>query len=251
MMKIEFLKEPTLEFGEYFEHEDSKTGLAEFGPFGKNVSGLHKSEISLGIIGTGDTISGAKDWIKDCGSFIESENLKLIKPPKIDENDYKLFVEEQDTTVIKRLHKILNRDFEGFSRDTRWASEFQLNERWEKELRPADLTPLLKIEDKEDRIKQLVGLFDDEIKRLAKASPAPDIIVVALTEDIETQADSVRLEGNVYLNFRRALKARAMKWGKRRCVPVFRRLLTTWVKESCSAAIPSNGTKTISAKART
>ena len=38
---IDYLPEPKLQFGKYFEHEDTKTGLAEFGPFGQNIDGLH------------------------------------------------------------------------------------------------------------------------------------------------------------------------------------------------------------------
>jgi hypothetical protein len=65
-MKISFdyFEEPKLQFGNYFEHEDAKTGLAEYGPFGRNVSGLHVSEIRLGFIGTRESISGAKEWIE-------------------------------------------------------------------------------------------------------------------------------------------------------------------------------------------
>ncbi len=44
-----YLEEPILQFGEYFEHQDPKTGLAEFGLFGKSVPGLHASEIKLGF----------------------------------------------------------------------------------------------------------------------------------------------------------------------------------------------------------
>ena len=51
-LKIEYLEEPNLQFGGYFEHPDSKTGLGEFGPFGKNIPGLHPTDIRL--------VSGAK-----------------------------------------------------------------------------------------------------------------------------------------------------------------------------------------------
>ena len=61
MIEFDLLKEPKLEFGQYFEHEDSKTGLAEFGPFGKNISGLHPSEVRLGFVGTGEAIAGVKE----------------------------------------------------------------------------------------------------------------------------------------------------------------------------------------------
>src|SRR6476646_6326869 len=78
MLEIEYLPEPKLQFGSYFEHEDSKTGLAEFGPFGKNVDGLHPPEIRLGFVGTRETIAGAKEWIEECGTAIESENRKTV-----------------------------------------------------------------------------------------------------------------------------------------------------------------------------
>ena len=75
---FEHLREPKLQFGDYFEHEDTKTGLAEFGPFGKNVSGLHPSQIKLGFVGTRETISGCKEWIETCGAEIESENIRKV-----------------------------------------------------------------------------------------------------------------------------------------------------------------------------
>src|SRR4051812_6284384 len=76
---IEYLPEPKLQFASYFEHEDSKTGLAEFGPFGKNVDGLHPPEIRLAFIGIRETIAGAQEWIEECGSPIESENRKEVQ----------------------------------------------------------------------------------------------------------------------------------------------------------------------------
>jgi hypothetical protein len=209
---FDFLREPRLQFGEYFEHEDSKTGLAEFGPFGRNEPGLHRSEIKLGFLGTGDSIAGAKEWIADCGSPIESQNIKEIRS-KIDETE-KLFAVEQDEQTVVRVLKILNRDFVGFSRESQWGCEFQLNKRWERELRPQDIDHILKIEDKQARINELVAFFADEIKSMAKTAPAPDIIVVALTAEIEERAEAVQVSGNFYLNFRRALKAAVMKHGK-------------------------------------
>jgi hypothetical protein len=65
-IKVEYLGEPKLQFGHYFEHEDTKTGLAEYGPFGKNVTGLHPTQIKLGFIGTRETISGAKERVEMC-----------------------------------------------------------------------------------------------------------------------------------------------------------------------------------------
>lgn len=211
-IKVEYLAEPKLQFGSYFEHEDSKTGLAEFGPFGKNVAGLHASEIKIGIIGTRETIAGAKEWIEECGTPIESDKVKQTRSRAMS-SETTLFGEEEQEQQLIRISKILNRDFVGFRRDGPFQSCFQLNERWEKPLSPRELQKILDIEDKERRIWELVELFESQIESLAKIGPSPDIIILALTPEIAEQAHAVKLSGNFYLNFRRAIKARAMKWG--------------------------------------
>jgi len=215
-MSIEFkyIEEPKLQFGDYFEHEDTKMGLAEFGPFGKNIPGLHPSEIKLGFIGTRETVAGAQEWIEKCGSPIESENIRIISPkPRIDEGVLFNVETLTDTQVRRRLEKILNRDFVGFNRGSSFKCCFQANERWERHIQPRELDTILGIEDKERRIRELVGLFDDQIHSIADTDPTPDIITLALTPEIVEHAHSVRISGNFYLNFRRAIKARAMRWG--------------------------------------
>jgi hypothetical protein len=221
-IKIEYLPEPKLQFGSYFEHEDSKTGLAEFGPFGKNISGLHPSEIPLGFIGTRETIAGAKEWIEECGSPIESENRKVIEPEVKNDIGPSLFgagifedegsLPKPDDTFV-RIYKILNRDFIGFNRDSQFGSIFQTNDRWDRVLQPIEINRILEIEDKQQRIWELVNLFDDQIRVLAETKPSPRIIILALTTQMVEEAHAVQVTGNFFLNFRRAIKARAMKWG--------------------------------------
>lgn len=218
-ISVEYLQEPKLQFGKYFEHQDTKTGLAEFGPFGKNVPGLHPSEIKLGFIGTRETIAGAKEWLEECGSEIESENAKVIRQ-KIKEADDSptlfgdgIFDDDHVHEPLVRLYKILNRDFIGFSKDSEFESCFQMNERWDRTLRPDEIAKTLAIGDKQRRIWELVELFNENIRSLAETSPAPDIIILALTSEIVDDAYTVQVTGNFYLNFRRAIKAKAMKWG--------------------------------------
>lgn len=218
-ISIEYLKEPKLQFGKFFEHQDTKTGLAEFGPFGKNIDGLHPSEIKMGFIGTRETIAGAKEWLEECGSEIESENSKVIKA-KIKEIDNRptlfgqgIFEDEHIHEPMVRLYKILNRDFIGFSKESEFESCFQMNDRWDRTIRQDEINKTLSIEGKQRRIWELVELFDGHIKSLAETSPAPDIIVLALTPEIIDDAYTVQVTGNFYLNFRRAIKAKAMRWG--------------------------------------
>ena len=216
---VEYLPEPKLQFGQYFEHEDTKTGLAEFGPFGKNVGGLHPSEIRLGFVGTRETILGVREWVEECGSPIESENVRVIESRTNDADPSGLFSDqapdgdaEQDDSFV-RVYKILNRDFCGFSRESPFASCFQLNSRWEKVLQPEEIKGVLEIEDKRRRIEELVNLWDEQIRSLAQTKPSPDIVILALTPEMVEQAHAVRVTGNFFYNFRRAIKARAMKWG--------------------------------------
>lgn len=211
--RFEYLQEPTLQFGEYFEHEDAKTGLAEFGPFGKNIDGLHPSQIRLGFIGTRETVSDCKDWIATCGAPIESKNVKSVAS-RTQESSLGLFGDlEGEQERALRYEKILNRDFVGFNEQSPFGSSFQTNERWDKTIPAQEVQAILKAKDKEQRIRKLVDLFDANVKTLAETGPSPDIIILALTPEIVEEAHSVRLLGNFHLNLRRAIKARSMRWG--------------------------------------
>lgn len=205
---FEHLAEPKLQFGRYFEHQDTKTGLAECGPFGLNVEGLHPSEIKIGFVGTRETITGAKDWIEMCSHSIESENTEILGSSKYADNG--LFGEMPDQRFT-RVYKILNRDFVGFNPGSPFQCRFQLNERWERNLNPRTVERILSIEDKLTRIMELVELISSEIQSLATTPPLPTVIILALTDKMAEFADSVSISGNYTFNFRRAIKASAMQ----------------------------------------
>jgi len=212
MMKFKYLEEPNLQFGGYFEHPDSKTGLKEFGPFGKNIPGLHPTQIRIGFIGTKETLLWAQEWIAKCGDYIESENLKQPNIKK-EKNDTLFDLREYtDPKIMARLEKILTPDFIGFNKNTSFESEFQVNDRWIRTIRSEDIGSILSLDNKVDVIWKLVNLFDEEIGSIASNDPTPDIIIVALPPEVEIGAHSVRLSGNYHLNLRRAIKARAMRW---------------------------------------
>lgn len=210
-LNFTYLEEPRLQFGEYFEHEDPKTGLAEFGPFGKSVQGLHVSEIKLGFIGTRETISGAQEWVEKCSGYIESENLRIIKEKVVGSDDPLLLGNlNLNSSEIKRLDKILNRDFCGFNLNSPFESTFQLNPRWDRSIRPRDLQDILALPNKRERIERLVDLIDSQLTSITQIDPKPDIVIIALTKEMEELADTVKVSGNFYLNLRRAIKAKTM-----------------------------------------
>jgi len=205
----EHLAEPTLQFGQYFEHQDLKTGLAEFGPFGLNIAGLHPSEIKVGFIGTSETIAAAKEWIEECSHPIESENIRIIG--NASRVSPQLFHDLSDQSFA-RIYKILNRDFVGFNAESPFQCRFQMNERWERVLHPRMLERILQIPEKLQRIEELVSYICSEIQSLATTSPLPTIIMLALTNEMAEQADTVSLAKGSTFNFRRAIKAKAMQW---------------------------------------
>ena len=152
----------------------------------------------------------------------QSQNRKTIevKPKPVEKKslfgagifDDETETEPQDDSFI-RVYKILNRDFVGFSKESQFTSCFQMNERWERILQPVEIKRILEIEDKQQRIWELVNLFDDQIKSLKETKPSPRIVVLALTPQMVEEAHAVQVTGNFFLNLRRAIKARAMKWG--------------------------------------
>src|SRR6266516_434748 len=105
-ISLEHLAEPTLQFGHYFEHQDTKTGLAEYGPFGLNIEGLHPSEMKLGFVGTRETIAGAKEWIELCSHTIESENIQVVGSASQASPGGLFEVEVQPDPRMKRVNKI-------------------------------------------------------------------------------------------------------------------------------------------------
>lgn len=208
---FEYLEEPKLQFGQYFEHQDTKTGLSHFGPFGQNIDGLHPSEIKLGFIGTRETIDLAKGWVEECSRPIESNNARITHR-RTEISSESLFDDEDLSSQNVRVDKILNPDFVGLNAHSPFCCRFQINERWDRIIVPRELDKLLLIEPKQDRIWTLVNYFESLIESIATTHPVPDLIILALTSQIEERADVVQISRNHYLNFRRALKAKAMRW---------------------------------------
>jgi hypothetical protein len=210
-IKLEYLPEPKLQFGEYFEHEDSKTGLAEFGPFGKNVSGLHPGEIKIGFVGTRQTVAAAQEWIESLSHKIESDKKSVERFQELALISSNEDTDDPEGGSLVTYSKVLHRDFCGFGAETPFASSFVLNDRWNRFIKNSEIDDILSLRDKVERINQLVTLFESYVQTIAHAPPKPDIILIALTPEITKRAHSVQVSNSFYLNFRRSLKAKAMR----------------------------------------
>lgn len=218
MLDIGYINEPNLQFAHSFQHEDSKTGLAEYGPFGISVPGLHKSSINIGYIGTRESIDLAKSWIEKCRHEIVIEDLE--ENPQNEVTIEKELFEVpgiENKLDIVRANRILHRDFIGFNTDSSFSSELVSNERWERILSDKSLRDLQTYSNQVAIIK-LVDLFLAEIESITTTSPAPDVILILTNEAMEKKTSPVKVHSGYFLNFRRLLKAKAMS--VRNAVPI-------------------------------
>src|SRR6266487_4440666 len=72
--KARVFDEPLLEFGDGGQHFDPRQGLREFGPLQPRSGDV----VSVGVIGTEDTVAGFSEFLAETAREIESESRQLI-----------------------------------------------------------------------------------------------------------------------------------------------------------------------------
>jgi hypothetical protein len=110
-ISVELIPEPLLEFNWHFLHPDKKTGLAEYGPFGRMDPALHPEQIKTGIVGTRATVELCERWIDECRGFIETDRTRKRPRPAPDE-----FADDEE--FVEALIKGLAPDFVGIAADS-------------------------------------------------------------------------------------------------------------------------------------
>src|SRR3990172_10744406 len=113
-----YIDEPDLVFGYQGEEKDPRLGLKQFGPyFAPSEKAPYPSQVRVGIIGSGDTITLAQQL------------LELLRHPiQSDESNRWLYP-----------------DFPGFTLDTRIKSEVVTANRWNMPLLQAKIDDVLKV----------------------------------------------------------------------------------------------------------
>jgi hypothetical protein len=81
-MNLTFLEEPELEFGAG-RHVDIRFGIMNYGPLDFNET-LAPKGISIGIIGTAETVDGVRQWFEQCRTEVAAKPNKQdpTKPNK-------------------------------------------------------------------------------------------------------------------------------------------------------------------------
>ena len=145
-------------FGHQKEERDPRLGMKNFGPyFNKDEKIPTPSEIRVGIIGTGVTITLTKQILnllgKECKS---SEDNRWLYP-----------------------------DYPGFKRDNEVKCQFVNSDQYNATIKSSTVEEIIHVPDVNARIAQASDLFVDKIKQILKEDTQPQVIICALPLDIE------------------------------------------------------------------
>lgn len=180
-MKTIILPEPELEFGGNGRHEDIRFGIMNFGLlFEEN----RKKQIRLGIVGTGESIDGAKKWIEHCASPIKAK---------------------------ESPHPNLFPMFPGFSLETCFQTECVIPDRGIFSLSERTLLDAMS-KGGDAAIADVAEIFSNGLKHLDETENL-DVVICAIPASLLVAPDDKTAfpRKNPILNFRGLLKAKAMK----------------------------------------
>lgn len=193
-MKLEFLKEPRLIFAKG-EHICPRRGIATYGVFDQTQE-TRRSEIYVGGVGSSECIEMLGSWLDRCKAGIDApKNTRL-------EN--------------------LNLAFCGFNNSGGFGADIRFGSDLARPIKNSDIAEIVAIHSRTERIEAALDLYFENIKFLAQNRHV-DVIICVMPEKLyevisaEQEAGEETLEEDTSreeLNFRRALKARAMSLGK-------------------------------------
>ncbi len=217
IINISSISDPLLEFGGVGEFHDPKEGLKHAGPFDLRFGNARKNSINIGFIGDERMVEKAIKWLKRCEQIVQSEMKNQAQYPF----------------------------FLGFEKTFRTSLNF--NPKWNKIIEEKILSERLSLKISSEVFKAILELFSQNLEDLSKLeSFKPDVIFCCLSKDIidscwsvtnekVTKEDKKKIkklttqlslfdnessesieeqpEDILTRDFRRALKARAMRFG--------------------------------------
>ncbi|URD35078.1 hypothetical protein M6G65_21360 [Methylobacterium tardum] len=187
-MKLTTLAEPLLEFGTG-THICPRTGIEHMGVYDKRDE-LRRTELRIGVVGRGEGVDLLDEWLEKCRIGIER----------------------------KKESKLLNlfRGFGGINQNYGFLTKLINSPQYTRTLKKSDITEVVKMASRVDRIERAVELYYEQIRFLAE-NRAVDVIVCVMPNemfDSVTMADNDDSdEHDLEHNFRRILKAKSMHLG--------------------------------------
>ena len=195
-MKADYIQEPYLLFGKG-KSICPREGIAGLDVY-DTVIEERKNQLLIGIVGLEEDVENLKNWLKRFESYIPASP--------------------------KGKQKGLFKSFPGFNQDKGFCGKFIYGTNYERIISPNDLKPILEKSNRDKSVLDSVELFGKNIGFLSDIKNC-DVIICIIPksfegkivkenkhdEPIESDAED-NDEPELELNFRRALKARAMQY---------------------------------------
>lgn len=196
-MKLNTLKEPDLEFGRG-TFVCPRAGITRYDVYDARFT-ARRERILVGAVGTSETLSKLATWVNKCSDYIPA------KPENKQPNLYTSFC--------------------GFNKQLGFKASLVLEDEITRSLSNSEIRRIRTTKNWNDRVNSAVQLYYDEVKFLAQ-NRTVDVIICVLPDElynsiireeiqpIEETAEDQGQDDVSEINFRRALKAMAMKYGK-------------------------------------
>ncbi|NYT00635.1 MAG: hypothetical protein GKB99_02790, partial [Methanocellales archaeon] len=186
------IKEPYLEFSQGI-HCCPRAGITEYMVYDSKFK-VRKKEIFVGAVGTSQSLQSLNEWIEKCSNFIAA------KPNSNQPNLYT--------------------SFSGFNENSGFSAKLIYEEEITKRIFNRDIKRVLEIRNWNKLVSEAVDLFYNNILFLAQNRNVDVIVcvipnnlykkIVNKNEDNEVEEKIDDTHTDIEMNFRRALKAKAM-----------------------------------------
>lgn len=202
-MKISFLHEPELEFGNGGTHVDIRYGVLRYGPLDLGDT-TAPTRLRVGLIGTQETIDEIKQWFERCRDGIAGKQSKL-------------------TNLFPM--------FPGFSDSSPFHASLVFHDRWCSPIRQRELDAILGHSQGEQTVRECVSLFLSHAEALIEGGgpmllicvPPKDLLAAvdgvpdghpdALDQELDEGSEPASGRGRSSLAFHDLLKAEGMRLG--------------------------------------
>jgi hypothetical protein len=178
-----YLEEPLLLFGSGGVHLDPRAGIAGFGPYSLGLS-THPATVRVGLVGAAEHIETARLWLERAAEGITGDKT--------------------------------NPSFPGFAEDRGFFSTLKFDDLWDAQISQTEMATVLGVRGQRDRFEAAVELYTEKIRLVAERDQPPDYLILTESDEFVQRcgvADFFDKDvGAVHRDFRRAMKAAAMKF---------------------------------------
>lgn len=179
-----YLEEPSLQFGCRREHVDPKTGITLFGPRSIDLFQRHPEVVKVGLIGSGQSLGSAQQWLNSCVVGVEGEGDDIRFP--------------------------------GCMEDRGFFTRIVTDDAWVEPITQHELSSVARPHLRKERFNIALNMISDKLRLLSQKDRPPGYIILALPDKLLEHCRTVEYKdtelGDVHQDFRRAIKAEAMKY---------------------------------------